>query len=246
MINGKIALVTGASRGIGQAIALELARQGADVAVAYAGNQQAALETCAAIEEMGRRAVALCCNVADPAQANAAAEAAIEALGGLDILVNNAGITADGLIPQMSDEDFDRVIAVNLRGTFNMTRAVYRRFMRARSGRIINVTSVSGLMGNAGQANYAAAKAGIVGLTKSTAKELASRGVTCNAVAPGFIHTDMTRAMPQQVLDAATAAIPMRRMGAAQDVAHAVAFLAGDGASYITGEVIKIDGGLYI
>ena len=244
MLTGKTALVTGASRGIGRAIALKLAENGASVAVVYAGNEKAASETCEMAREHGVRAQAYCCDVAGFEQTKALVADVIETFGGLDILINNAGIVRDGLVLSMKEEDFDRVIGTNLKGAFNMIKHVYPHFMRQRSGRIINISSVAGITGNAGQANYASAKAGIIGLTKTVARELASRGVTCNAIAPGFIETDMTIKLSGKVKEAALLSIPMKRMGAPEEVARLAAFLAGDGAAYITGEVIRVDGGL--
>ncbi len=243
-LKGKTAVVTGGSRGIGKAIALRLAEEGADIAVVYAGNEAAAEETCAEIRELGIKAAAYRCDVSDFAQTEKLVADITAEFGGVDILVNNAGIVKDGLILSMTEADFDAVVDTNLKGAFNLIKHTYRQFMKRRGGRIINITSVSGIMGNAGQANYAAAKAGMIGLTKTTARELAARNVTCNAIAPGFIDTDMTAALADKVKDSAVAAIPMKRMGTARDIANLAVFLAGDGAGYITGEVIKIDGGL--
>lgn len=244
MLTGKTAVVTGGSRGIGKAIALKMAREGANVAVLYAGNEAAAQETCSLIEQCGVKAKAYRCDVVDDRQTKETVNAILADLGGIDILVNNAGVVRDGLILSMKEEDFDTVINTNLKGAFHMIKHTYRHFMKKRSGRIINITSVSGVTGNAGQANYSSAKAGLIGLTKSTAKELAGRNVTCNAIAPGFIDTDMTAALPEKVKDTAVEAIPLKRMGSPADIANLAAFLAGDEAGYITGEVIKIDGGL--
>jgi len=244
MLKGKVALVTGASRGIGRAIAVEMARAGASVAVIYAGNNEAAQQTCALAAELGAQAKAYRCDVGDFAAAQDAVKAVIADFGGVDILVNNAGVVRDGLLSFMSEQAFDDVIGTNLKGAFNMTRHLYSHFLKKRAGRIINITSVSGLAGNAGQANYSAAKAGMVGLTKTVARELAPRGVTCNAIAPGFIDTDMTRAMPEKIREAAVGAVPLRRMGSPGDVADLAVFLASDRAGYITGEVIKVDGGM--
>jgi 3-oxoacyl-[acyl-carrier protein] reductase len=243
-LSNKVALVTGASRGIGAAIALELAARGASVAVNYAGSAAAAADVVAQIEAAGGRAVALQADVSDPAGASALVEQSIAQLGGLDIVVNNAGITRDGLLVRMSDEDWGAVINTNLTGVFSVTRAAAKYLMKQRSGSIVNVTSVVGLVGNAGQANYAAAKAGVVGLTKSVARELASRNVRANAVAPGFIETDMTAALSEAVSDAARGQIALGRFGSVEDVAAAVAFLASDEASYITGQVLAVDGGM--
>lgn len=242
----RVALVTGGSRGLGRAVALELARCGADIALIYAGNEDAAKAVVAEIEALGRRAVAYRCDVGRFDQAKETAAAVLAEFGQIDILVNNAGITRDGLMLSMKEEQFDAVVDTNLKGAFNMTRHVCGAMVRKRRGRIINISSVVGLSGNAGQTNYSSAKAGLIGLTKSVAKELASRGITCNAVAPGFIETDMTAAMPPQAAETLKAAIPLGRLGKPEDVARLVAFLASDSADYITGEVIKVDGGMYI
>ncbi len=244
MLTGKTAVVTGASRGIGRAAALELARQGANVAVVYANNHAAAEAVCAQIAALGVKTKAYACDVADFDQSKSVCDAIAADFGGVDILVNNAGITKDTLLLRMSESDFDSVMAVNLKGAFNFTKHLARGLMKSPAGRIINIASVSGLMGNPGQANYAAAKAGLIGMTKTLARELASRNVTCNAVAPGFIDTDMTKDLPQSVLDYANTAIPLKRMGRAEEVAAVVAFLASDAAAYITGEVIRVDGGM--
>ena len=241
---GKTAVVTGGSRGIGRAVCLELAKGGANVVLCYAGNESAAAETVSACEALGAKAVAVKCDVADGAQVKALIDAAVKAFGRIDILVNNAGITRDGLLMMMKEEDFDAVISANLRGTFLCMKAVSRIMMKQRYGRIVNLSSVVGLRGNAGQVNYAASKAGVIGMTKSLAKELASRGVTVNAVAPGFIDTDMTAAMPEAAKTATLASIPMQRLGAPEDIAKAVAFLASDDAAYITGQVLAVDGGM--
>ncbi len=243
-LNGKTALVTGASRGIGRAIALRLAEDGANVAVIYAGSADNAEAVVNEITALGVNAKAYRCNVADSAAVNETVKAVTNDLGKIDILVNNAGITRDGLMLRMKDEDFDAVLDTNLKGAFNMIRACYSGFIRKKSGRIINISSVSGIMGNAGQANYSASKAGVIGLTKSVARELASRGITCNAVAPGFIQTDMTENLGDN--NPLLNSIPLGRMGKPEDIAAAVAFLASDSAAYITGEVLKVDGGLAI
>ena len=243
-LNGKTALVTGASRGIGRAIALRLAEDGANVAVIYAGSADKAEAVVNEITALGVNAKAYRCNVADSAAVNETVKAVTNDLGKIDILVNNAGITRDGLMLRMKDEDFDAVLDTNLKGAFDMIRACYSGFIRKKSGRIINISSVSGIMGNAGQANYSASKAGVIGLTKSVARELASRGITCNAVAPGFIQTDMTENLGDN--NPLLNSIPRGRMGKPEDIAAAVAFLASDSAAYITGEVLKVDGGLAI
>ena len=242
--SGKTAIVTGGGRGIGRAVCLELAKGGANVVLCYAGNEIAANDTVAACEALGAKALAIRCNVADAGEVKALVDTAVKTFGRVDILVNNAGITRDGLLMTMKEEDFDAVLNTNLKGTFLCMKAVARTMMRQRYGRIVNLSSVVGLRGNAGQVNYAASKAGVVGMTKSLAKELASRNVTVNAVAPGFIETDMTAAMPEAAKTATLASIPMQRLGAAEDVARAVAFLASDEAAYITGQVLAIDGGM--
>ena len=240
----RTALVTGASRGIGKAIALRLAKDGCNVAVIYAGNEQAAKDTCAEIEALGVSSLCIRCDVSDSMQCAQAVAQTVEAFGGIDILVNNAGITRDGLLMSMKEEDFQKVISTNLNGAFYMIKHSCRQFIKRRSGRIINLSSISGVMGNAGQANYAAAKAGLIGLTKTTAKELAGRNITCNAVAPGFIQTDMTAVLSDKVKAAISEQIPLGRMGDVQDIAAAVSFLASQEAGYITGQVLRIDGGL--
>lgn len=246
MLEGKVALVTGGSRGIGRAIAVALAREGADVAVVYAGNAAAAEETAAEIAALGRKSKAYRCDVSSFEDTKALVEEVLQEFGELHILVNNAGINRDGLMLSLKEEDYDAVVDTNLKGTFHMIKHCYSHFMRKRRGRIINITSIAGLMGNAGQTNYAASKAGVIGLTKSVARELAGRGVTCNAIAPGFIETDMTDRLSDQVKQSAKEQIPMKKMGRPEDIAEMAAFLASDKAGYITGEVIQIDGGLYI
>lgn len=242
MLKGKTAIVTGGSRGIGAAICKLFAQNGANIALLYAGNTQKAEETKAALLEMGVKAEAYQCNVADAEQVATVCKQIVTDFGGADILVNNAGITKDKLVPMMKVPDFDSVVDTNLKGAFYMIKQVYPVMMKQRSGKIINISSVSGLMGNPGQTNYSASKAGLVGLTKSVAKELAGRGVCCNAIAPGFIATDMTENLAEnnQLKDH----IPMKKFGAPEDVAKLALFLASDQSDYITGEVIRIDGGL--
>ena len=246
MLSGKVALVTGASRGIGREIALTLAGYGADVIVNYNGSKEKAQETAAKIEAMGRKAAVVQCSVADYEACGKMIEDMLAAFGHIDILVNNAGITRDNLVIKMSEEDFDAVIDTNLKGTFHTIKHMYRPFLKQKAGRIINLASVSGVLGNAGQANYSASKAGVIGLTKSLARELASRNITVNAVAPGFIDTDMTQEMTEDAKEAALARIPLKRVGTPADIAETVAFLASDKASYITGQVISVDGGMAI
>jgi 3-oxoacyl-[acyl-carrier protein] reductase len=245
-LSGKSALVTGASRGIGRAIAIALAEAGADVAINYSGSEAAAAETVKAVEALGRKAVMIKANVGKTAEFEEMVAKAIESLGKLDILVNNAGITRDNLIMRMKEEEFDEVIETNLKGVFNGVKAVTRSMMKQRSGRIINITSVVGVLGNAGQANYVASKAGVIGLTKSAAKELATRGITVNAVAPGFIESDMTDKLPAEYREKLLAGIPIGRMGRPEDIAAAVVYLASDNASYMTGQTIHVDGGMYM
>ncbi len=246
MLSGKVALVTGAGRGIGREIALTLAAYGADVIVNYNGSREKAESVAAEIEKLGRRAAAVQCSVADYEACGKMITDMLELFGHIDILVNNAGITRDNLVIKMTEEDFDAVIDTNLKGTFNTIRHMYRPFLKQKAGRIINLSSVSGVLGNAGQANYAASKAGVIGLTKSVARELASRNVTVNAVAPGFIDTDMTQAMTDTAKEAVQQQIPLKRVGTPKDIAETVAFLASDKASYITGQVISVDGGMAI
>jgi 3-oxoacyl-[acyl-carrier protein] reductase len=244
MTDKKIAVVTGASRGIGKAIALELARTGAFVIVNYNGSKERAEEVKAQIEAEGGQAAVIQCNVADSVACEAFFADVIRDYGRVDILVNNAGITRDGLLMRMSEEDFAAVVDVNLKGTFHCIRQVARQMLKQRSGRIINLASVVGISGNAGQANYAASKAGVIGLTKSAAKELASRGITVNAIAPGFIRTDMTDVLSDKVKEDIASKIPMGTFGNPEDIAKAAAFLASDGAGYITGQVLSVDGGM--
>ena len=243
-LSGKAAIVTGGSRGIGKAIARRLASQGADVAFTYRGNTEAAQDTAADIEAIGRRALAVQCEATDPDAAEAAVKSAIEAFGRLDILVNNAGITRDDLIMRMSVDAFREVLETNLFGAFYMTKAVTRPMLKARGGRIVNITSVSGQAGQMGQANYSSAKAGLIGLTKATARELASRSITVNAVAPGFVDTELTRDLPETLKEQLRAATPLGRFGETEEIAAAVAFLVSDEAAFITGQVLAVDGGL--
>ncbi len=244
LLGGKTALVTGASRGIGRAIAIRLAGEGAKVAINYAGNEKAAQEVKSVIEANGGEAILVQADVASPEAVDEMVAKVTEAFGTIDILVNNAGITRDGLLARMKPEDFDAVIDTNLKGVFYCTKAVAKLMMKKRSGRIVNMASVVGLMGNAGQANYSAAKAGVIGFSKSVAKELASRGITVNMVAPGFIGTDMTAVLSDKVRETMVEEIPLKRMGQPEDVANAVAFLVSDQASYITGQVVNVDGGM--
>ena len=244
LLGGKVALVTGASRGIGRAIALRLAGEGAKVAINYAGNTAKAEAVKAEIEQNGGEAILVQADVADSSAVEAMVAKVNEAFGQIDILVNNAGITRDGLLMRMKEEDFDAVVNTNLKGVFHCTKTVSKLMMKKRSGRIINMASVVGIMGNAGQTNYAAAKAGVIGFSKSAAKELAARGITVNVVAPGFIDTDMTAAMTDKAKELTLTGIPMKKMGTPEDVANAVLFLASDCASYITGQTVNVDGGM--
>lgn len=244
MLTGKIAVVTGASRGIGKAIAVKLASQGAAVVINYNGSREKAEAVKAEIEAQGGTAYLYQCDVSDYAACETFIQDVIKEHGSLDILVNNAGITRDGLLMKMSEEDFDRVLNTNLKGTFNTIRFATRQMLKQRGGRIINMSSVVGVSGNAGQANYAASKAGVIGLTKAVAREVASRGITVNAIAPGFIQTDMTDVLSDKVKEAMVGQIPLGRFGQTQDIAEAVAFLASEGAGYITGQVLHVDGGM--
>jgi len=243
-LDGKVTIVTGASRGIGRSVAIELAKLGAKVVINYAGNEVAAKEVKDIIVAAGGQAIAIKADVANVEAVNAMVKETIDTFGKIDILVNNAGITRDNLLMRMKEEDWDAVMNINLKGVFVCTKSVSRIMMKQRVGKIINMTSVVGLMGNAGQANYAAAKAGVIGFTKSMAKELASRGITVNAIAPGFINTDMTAVLSEQVKKDLAGKIPVGRLGSPEDVAAAVAFLASDSASYITGQTLNVDGGM--
>ena len=245
LVDGKVAVVTGGSRGIGRAIALRLATEGADLAIC-ARNLETASAVAAEIEGLGRRCLVRQVNVAEAEQASGLIASTIEELGRLDILVNNAGVTRDNLLMRMKEEDWDEVLAINLKGAFNCAKAAVRPMLKARGGRIVNITSVVGLQGNPGQANYAASKAGLIGLTKSLARELGSRGITANAVAPGLVpETGMTNELDSEVQQL-LAGVPLGRAGTVEDVAHAVAFLASEQAAYITGQVLSVDGGMAI
>jgi 3-oxoacyl-[acyl-carrier protein] reductase len=243
-LTGKSAIVTGGSRGIGKAIALRLAKQGADICFSYRGNQEAATATKAEIEALGRKCVAVQADVTQPDAAEALVKAALDAFGKVDILVNNAGVTRDDLIMRMTAEAWREVLETNLSGAFWMTKAVTRPMLKARAGRIVNVTSVSGQAGQMGQANYSSAKAGLIGLTKATARELASRGITVNAVAPGFVLTELTQDLPEALQAEITARTPLGRFGTTEEIADTVAFLVSDEARFITGQVLAVDGGL--
>lgn len=244
MLSGKTAVVTGGSRGIGRAIALALAAQHAKVAILYAGNEAAAQKTVNDALQAGYSITALRCDVASSEETKAVCDNLLKEWGQIDILINCAGITRDGLLMRMKDDDFDAVISTNLKGAFLMTRQCSAAMMKRRFGRIINISSVSGISGNAGQANYSSAKAGMIGLTKATARELAARGITCNAIAPGFIETDMTAVLSEKVKEASIESVPMKRMGTPEEVASLAVYLCSEGAAYITGEVIRIDGGM--
>jgi 3-oxoacyl-[acyl-carrier protein] reductase len=243
-LSGKTALVTGGSRGIGRAVVLRLARQGADVCLSYRSGAEAAAEVVAAVEALGRTGVAVQADAADQASTNRLVETALTSFGRIDILVNNAGITRDDLIMRMKPEDWADVIATNLSGAFYAIKAVTRPMLKARAGRIVNITSVSGQAGQTGQANYSSAKAGLIGLTKATARELASRGITCNAVAPGFIETELTAGLATDLLEEIRSRTPLARFGTPAEIADAVSFLASDEAAFITGQVLAVDGGL--
>lgn len=244
MLAGKVALVTGASRGIGKAIACKLAREGAKVIINYNGSKEKAEAVKSEIEAAGGQAEVYQCDVSDYTACETFIQTVIKEEGRLDILVNNAGITKDGLLMKMSEEDFDKVLDTNLKGAFNTIRFASRQMLRQKGGRIINMSSVVGVSGNAGQANYAASKAGVIGLTKAAARELASRGITVNAIAPGFIETDMTDVLSDKVKEASEAQIPLGHFGKPEDVAAAAAFLASEEAGYITGQVLHVDGGM--
>lgn len=241
---GQTAVVTGASRGIGRAIALRLAAEGATVAINYRGSRERSEEVKAQIEKEGGTAYLFPCDVADFAACEEFLKDVVKQTGRLDILVNNAGITRDGLLMRMSEEDYDAVLNTNLKGAFNCIRFAARQMLKQKSGRIINISSVSGVLGNAGQANYSASKAGLIGLTKSAARELASRGITVNAIAPGFVNTEMTEGLSEKVKEGAVAQIPLGKFGEPEDIAEAAAFLASQGARYITGQVLHVDGGM--
>jgi len=244
MLENKIAVITGAARGIGRAIAFALAAEGAVVIVNYNGSAAKAAEVVKEITQAGGKAESFACNVADGAAVEGLFTEVLKKYGRIDILVNNAGITKDGLLMRMTEDDFTQVIDINLKGTFHCTKAAVKVMLKQRAGRIINISSVSGVIGNAGQANYSASKAGVIGLTKSVAREVASRGITVNAVAPGFIETEMTEVLPENVKTAVTAQIPLKHFGKPEDIAAAVAFLASDRGGYITGQVICVDGGM--
>lgn len=244
LLKDKVALVTGAGRGIGAAIAKALADNGATVIVNYNGSKDRAEAVVKEIEENGGKACAIGCNVSDFVQCEEMVKNVLDTFGKVDILVNNAGITKDNIIMRMSEEDYDAVLNTNLKGTFNTIRHLSRSFLKNKSGKIINISSVSGVIGNAGQANYSASKAGVIGLTKSVARELSSRGICVNAIAPGFIETEMTKAMPENTLESAKTMIPLGRIGSVDDIASMVVFLASSYADYITGQVICVDGGM--
>jgi 3-oxoacyl-[acyl-carrier protein] reductase len=243
-LQGKAALVTGASRGIGREIALELAREGADVAVNFAGSEAKANEVVDEIKAMGRNAIAIQCDVSDSTAVTEMIQKSLDTFGKIDILVNNAGITRDNLLMRMKEEEWDSVINTNLKGVFLCTKAITRSMMKQRTGRIINVASIVGVSGNAGQANYVAAKAGVIGFTKTAAKELAARNITVNAIAPGFITTDMTDKLTEEVKGAMLSQIPLARLGEPKDIARVVAFLASEDSAYMTGQTLHIDGGM--
>lgn len=243
-LEGKTAVVTGASRGIGRSIALQLAEEGANVVVNYSGSIEKAQQVAEEIQQLGRKAIAVQANISDNDSVQDLMNKAIEEFGSIDILVNNAGITRDNLLMRMKEDEWDDVINTNLKGVFLCTKAVTRQMMKQRAGRIINISSIVGIMGNAGQANYVAAKAGVIGLTKTTARELASRNILVNAVAPGFITTEMTDALPEDIKSAMLAQIPLAKLGEPENIAKVVAFLASEDANYMTGQVLHVDGGM--
>ena len=244
LLEGKTALVTGASRGIGRAIAIKLASVGAAVAINYAGNAKAAEEVKSIIEQAGGKAMLVQADISSAEAVDEMVSKVVEGLGGIDILVNNAGITRDGLLMRMKEEDWDAVLTTNLKGVFNCTKASVKYMMKQKAGRIVSISSVVGVMGNAGQANYAAAKAGVIGFTKAVAKEVAARGITVNAIAPGFIQTDMTAVLSEKVVEGMLAGIPLHKLGDPEDIAKAVVFLVSDDAKYITGQTLHVDGGM--
>lgn len=246
MLKNKIALITGAGRGIGRAIAIALAKEGAEVVINYNGSEERAKEVKQTIEENGGKASIYKCNVSDFTACEAMIKDIVKEYGHLDILVNNAGITKDGLIMKMKEEDFDSVLNVNLKGTFNTIRHSARQMLKQRSGKIVNISSVSGILGNVGQANYAASKAGVIGLTKTMARELGSRGITVNAIAPGFVDTEMTEVLSEEIRENACKQIILGRFGKPEDIANTAVFLASDKADYITGQVISVDGGMNV
>ena len=246
MLKNKIALITGAGRGIGRDIAIALAKEGAEVVINYNGSEERAKEVKQTIEENGGKASIYKCNVSDFVACEAMIKDIVKEYGHLDILVNNAGITKDGLIMKMKEEDFDSVLNVNLKGTFNTIRHSARQMLKQRSGKIINISSVSGILGNVGQANYAASKAGVIGLTKTMARELGSRGITVNAIAPGFVDTEMTEVLSEEIRENACKQIILGRFGKPEDIANTAVFLASDKADYITGQVISVDGGMNV
>lgn len=246
MLKNKIALITGAGRGIGRAIAIALAKEGAEVVINYNGSEERAKEVKQTIEENGGKASIYKCNVSDFVACEAMIKDIVKEYGHIDILVNNAGITKDGLIMKMKEEDFDSVLNVNLKGTFNTIRHSARQMLKQRCGKIINISSVSGILGNVGQANYAASKAGVIGLTKTMARELGSRGITVNAIAPGFVDTEMTEVLSEEIRENACKQIILGRFGKPEDIANTAVFLASDKADYITGQVISVDGGMNV
>ncbi|HWK22230.1 MAG TPA: 3-oxoacyl-[acyl-carrier-protein] reductase [Ureibacillus sp.] len=245
-LDGKTAVVTGASRGIGRAIALQLAKEGANVVVNFSGSEQKAAQVVEEIQGLGAQAIAVQANISDSESVQQLMNASLEQFGSIDILVNNAGITRDNLLMRMKEDEWDDVINTNLKGVFLCTKVVTRQMMKQRAGRIINISSIVGVMGNAGQANYVAAKAGVIGLTKTVARELASRNILVNAIAPGFITTEMTETLPEDVKSSMLSQIPLAKLGQPEDIAKAVVFLASDDASYMTGQTLHIDGGMYM